>query len=263
MHDISTPSSPGSLIVVGTGIQLAGQITVEAANAIRAADKVFYLVSGDVTAHWLASLNPTAETLTDSYGFDRRRRETYAEMAERIVAQVRAGRRVCAAFYGHPGIFVNPAHEAIRRARAEGYHAEMLPGVSAIDCLFADLAIDPATSGCQIFEASDFLLRHRIYDAASVLILLQVGAMGVSSARRPETTAAMAYLARTLGSSYPPEHEVILYMAARYPIEEPTIRKMPLEALAEVIPDPRMTLVVPPARVTPSDRAVANAIKSI
>jgi len=31
----------------------------------------------------------------------------------------------------------------------------MLPGISAEDCLVADLGIDPASSGCQSYEAND------------------------------------------------------------------------------------------------------------
>lgn len=41
-------------------------------------------------------------------------------MIERILQSVRSGGMTCAIFYGHPGVFVYPAHEAIRRARAEG-----------------------------------------------------------------------------------------------------------------------------------------------
>ena len=39
----------------------------------------------------------------------------------------------------HPGVYVAPSHETVLRARAEGYPARMLPGISSEDCLFADL----------------------------------------------------------------------------------------------------------------------------
>ena len=42
-------------------------------------------------------------------------------MVERILAPVRAGKQVVAAFYGHPGVFVQPSHEAIRRAIADHF----------------------------------------------------------------------------------------------------------------------------------------------
>src|SRR2546429_6584747 len=45
-----------------------------------------------------------------------------------------------------------------RQAREEGFEAEMLPAVSAEDCLFADLGVDPGDEGCQSFEATSFLL---------------------------------------------------------------------------------------------------------
>ena len=71
---------------------------------------------------------------------------------------------MCAAFYGHPGIFVYPGQEAMRRAHAEGLKARMLPGISSIDCLWCDLGIDPALDGCQIYHATEFVLQRRTAD---------------------------------------------------------------------------------------------------
>ena len=81
------------------------------------------------------------------------------------------GHRIVAAFYGHPGVFTYPTDESIRRARAEGYHARMLAGISAEDCLIADLGVDPARNGCQSYEATDFLLNSRTIDALAQFIL--------------------------------------------------------------------------------------------
>jgi precorrin-2 methylase len=63
---------------------------------------------------------------------------------------VREGLNVCAAFYGHPGVFVYASHQSIRLARAEGFEAQMLPGISAEDCVFADLGIDPENMGVRV-----------------------------------------------------------------------------------------------------------------
>ena len=54
-------------------------------------------------------------------------------------------------------VFVQPSHESIAIARLEGFSARMLPGISAEDCLFADIGLDPGKDGCQSFEATDFL----------------------------------------------------------------------------------------------------------
>ena len=154
----------GSLVVVGTGIKLVAQTTLETVACIEQAEKLFYLVIEPTTELWLRRLNPTAETLDDGYADGKSRYQTYREMAARIMSGVRSGAKVCAAFYGHPGVFVSASREAMRRARRAGFSARMLPGISAEACLVADPGVDPGPNGCQSFEASDFLASRRRFD---------------------------------------------------------------------------------------------------
>src|SRR3954468_3282207 len=160
----------GRLFVVGTGIT-AGQMTIEAQNACANADLLLCLVADPLTTHYLHSLNSNVESLQSSYRDGEPPFEAYTDMVRRILEPVRAGLTVCAAFYGHPGVFAFPSHESVRVARAEGYFARMLAGVSAEDCLFADLGLDPSMSGCQSFEATDFLIHHRQFDPTSSLVI--------------------------------------------------------------------------------------------
>jgi uncharacterized protein YabN with tetrapyrrole methylase and pyrophosphatase domain len=246
------PGRCGSLTVVGTGIRLIGQATLESVQCMRRAEKLIYLVANPVTEAWVRTLNPTAESLANCYGAGKPRRDSYAQMVERILAPVRAGSKVCVAFYGHPGVFVSPSHEAIRLARLEGYAARMLPGVSAQDCLFADLGVDPADQGCQSFEASDFLARRPPFDRASGLVLWQIAAIGqqsvvVSAAARRRGIDA---LARCLARRYPRNHEVIVYEAAQLPVCDPIIVRVPLSGLQAVAVSALATLYVPPLRPT-------------
>ena len=101
--------------IVGTGIEAAGQVTVEARAYIEQADKLFFLVATEVTRGYLRKLNSTAEDLHHFYKTDKDRFSSYLEMIDRILTEVRAGLNVCVAFYGHPGVFVYPGHEAISR----------------------------------------------------------------------------------------------------------------------------------------------------
>ena len=102
------------------------------------------------------SFRPLQEGIVRSlqplYGERKSRMKTYREMVHAMLTEVRAGKNVCVAFYGHPGVFAWAPHEAIRIARKEGYFAHMEPGISSEDCLYADLGIDPATFGCQHYE---------------------------------------------------------------------------------------------------------------
>lgn len=182
-----------SLTVVGTGIRLS-QMSMESRVAIESAGKVLYNVADAVTELGIKKLNPTAESLQPFYGPQKHRLLSYLEMVERILSFVREGLEVCAAFYGHPGVFVYPSHEAVRRAREEGFTARMLPAVSSEDCLFADLGVDPAESGCQSFEATDFLIRRRKFDPHSPLILWQIGCIGNWKAEMIDCSAGLRAL---------------------------------------------------------------------
>ncbi len=248
----------GSLAVVGTGFLVAGQTTPEALACIRGADRLLFLVAEPATRIWLEGQHPAAESMGNAFWEGRSRLDAYEEVVERILAPVRAGLTVCAAFYGHPGVFVHPSHEAVRRARAEGFAATMLPGVSAEDCLFADLGVDPALHGCQSFEASDFLLRRRRVDPSAALVLWQIGALGVTtySTRSLWNRDGLALLAEALLEIYPAGHEVVVYEASLYPVCDPLIQRLPLAAMTEARVSTYSTLWVPPAREAPLDETM-------
>jgi len=244
----------GSLTIVGTGIQLVGHLTKGAEAWIQQADKVLFALADPVTAKWLKTLNASAEALP--YNTDnQRRRETYREMVERMLTEVRKCINVCAVFYGHPGVFADPAHNAIRQARREGFRAQMLAGVSAEDCLFADLGVDPGKNGCQSFEATDFLIRRRRFDAHSALILWQIAMVGnLGFYQEGGHKLGLTVLGEVLGESYGPEHEVVVYEAAvYYPVCEPVIQPLPLSKLAEAKVTAVSTLYVPPKGPAPVD----------
>ena len=237
--------SSGTLTVVGTGIQL-GQMSIQASSFIKESDKVLYLVTDPVTSDWIEENSKDCEPLNDLYSTDKDRLTSYLEMVERIMKHVRNGLHVCAVFYGHPGVFVLPSHEAIRRARQEGYQAVMLPGVSAEDCLFSDLGIDPATSGCQSFEATDFLVHRRRFDPNSHLIIWQIGVIGDIGYKERYGLEGLRVLVDVLGQEYGLEHEVVVYEAARYVVCDPSIRRIPLGRLADIEISPISTLYVAP-----------------
>jgi precorrin-6B methylase 1 len=176
-------------------------------------------------------------------------------MVEAILAPLEAGRDVCAVFYGHPGVFVLPGHEAVRRAREAGHAARMLPAVSALDCLVADLGIDPGATGLQSYEATDFLVHRRRPDTAATLVLWQVGVVGETGYALEPRPERLALLAERLAHSYPAEHETIVYEATPYPlVSEPFVLRTPLAQLASAPVPLLSTLVVPPARRPRRDR---------
>lgn len=237
----------GALVVVGTGILPIGHCSAEANRAIAGADVVFAQAGDDFALHWLRGVNPNTVSLASLYSRASDRAIAYEAMVDAIMAEVRRGRRVCAVFYGHPGVFVTPSSRALTLARSEGFEAWMLPAISAEDCLFADLELDPAVNGCQTFEARDFLLNQRIFDPSAELILWQIAVVGGDqSGGSVWGREGIKDLSEVLMETYPPDHLVVLYRAATLPTLPPTIERLPLRALAEGDIDQASTLYVPP-----------------
>ena len=238
----------GSLIVVGTGISVAGQMTVAARSHIENTDIVFMGIMNKIGEHVVTTLNPNSVSLDDLYEEGKSRALTYSQMADRIVASVMAGNKVCVAFYGHPGVFVTPSHEAIRRVQGMGLEAKMLPGVSAEDCLIADLGIDPSRFGCQSYEATQFLFRDYRIDPHMTQIIWQIGLAGeatLSVLDANQSQSGLAMLADILAEHYPTDHELIIYEAATLPLCEPKIESVRLCELEFAKPTLVSTLVVP------------------
>lgn len=253
-----SPKGPGSLTVVGVGINGPPQTTLEAVDAIKRADRVFYVVPDPVTRCWIQALNPSSSTLDDLYAEGKDRRVTYREMVERLDASVAAGQNVCAVFYGHPGVLVNAAHWAVNRVRRNGYRARMTPGISAEACLFADLGLNPGDHGLQSYEATDFLASRRRIDPTANLILWQVGVLGEASVRknmrgRPER---LLRLSNRLERQYPATHIVVLYEAPTFAAGLPIVRRVALAKLPRCRVGAGATLYVPPLRQRPLDRSV-------
>jgi len=246
------PRADGGLVVVGSGIDFGRHVSERCLSEIREADVVMCLVD-PFSLGMIRDFRPDAIHLGVHYADGKDRRDTYREMDAAIMAQVREGKRVCAVFYGHPGVFADVPHAVVRKARAEGYHARMEPGISAEACLYADLGIDPGRHGVQSIEATQFMVHERIPDTAGIVLLWQVALAGdLSCSRFHAEREGLQALVDRLQRWYPADHEVILYEASRVAIECPRLERVRLCDLPDAQYREYTTLVVPalePARV--------------
>jgi len=243
---------------------LGSHITPLARSYISNADVVFTGLSDGVIELWLAKMHPDVRSLQTLYREGKPRSETYQQMVEAMLNEVRAGKRVCGAFYGHPGVFALPTHKAIEIARREGYSAHMEPGVSAEDCLYADLGIDPGKFGCQHYEASQYMLYRRRIDTSAYLVLWQIGVAGDQSLARFATGAPYRQvLVDVLARDYDLEHEVILYKAVTLPMHRPRIERLRLRDLPAASVDTQVTLVIPPGSSLQADPTVRDCLAAL
>ncbi len=228
---------------------LGSHLTPLARSHIEQADVVFAAVSDGIVEKWIEGMHQDVRSLQPFYAPGKSRTRTYREMVAAIMAEVRAGKKVCAAFYGHPGVFAWAPHESIRIARREGYPAVMEPGISAEDCLYADLGIDPGTVGCQHHEASQLLYYKRRIDPSAYLVVWQAGSVGIQTGLSVDKSSPyLQLLVDRLAEDYPLTHKLTVYRAATLPIDAPRIERVALGKLAKTRIEPPDTLVIPPAQ---------------
>ena len=235
-----------------------GDLIIDAVS--RHADAVPVALGGgfvmDVTRIAALVRAEPSTTLLDTT--DGPRIETYRAMSARLVELARSGRLVVAVFYGHPGVFTSPTHWAIAAARAEGIPARMLPAVSAEDCLFADLGVDPGDGACQSYEATDMMIRGRVPATDAHLIVWQVGVVGQMQLHSGATHVSelVSYLERF----YPADHRVTHYQAAQSVVADPVIETVALHDLPACALAVTSTLYVPPVAERDYDVEVAESI---
>jgi precorrin-3B methylase len=262
--NVSSTQPRGSLVCVGIGMTLGSHLTPLARSHVEKADVVFAVVSDGIVEQWLAGMNADVRSLQPLYREGKSRMDTYRHMVDTMLAEVRAGKNVCGAFYGHPGVFAWPPHKAIEIARREGYRAHMEPGISAEDCLYADLGIDPGKVGCQHFEASQLLFYKRRIDPTAYLVLWQVGVVGDQSLARFSTGAQYRrILVEVLARDYPQDHAVIIYRCATLPIQQPRIERTTLGRLVDANIDLADTVVIPPARTLEIDHEMRARLAAL
>jgi hypothetical protein len=259
----SQNASRGSIACVGLGMVLGSHLSPLARSHIEQADVVFAGLSDGIVEMWLERMHPDVRSLQPYYGNgDKSRMTTYREWVEVMMVEVRAGKKVCGVFYGHPGVFAWSPHEVIRVARAEGYEARMEPGISAEDCLYADLGIDPGRRGCQHYEASQLLYFDVRLNPHAYLVLWQVGVAGDRSLKRLSTGPEYRQLlVDVLVRDYAPDHEAIVYRGATLPIEQPSIRRVALADLPTTDITPEETVVLAPLAPPPLNAAIRKRLE--
>src|SRR5580692_5007065 len=165
-----------ALFIAGLGLKTVSQTTREVEAAIRLSREVLFLDTGVATKAFLETLCPRVTPLYEqSYSEERPRIDAYEHVAARVVDAALDHPPVTFAIHGHPLIAAHPPFLILELAHALHLTVEVLPGLSAIDALFADLRLDPVVHGIQMYEATDLLLRRRPLQPDVPAIIWQIG----------------------------------------------------------------------------------------
>ncbi|KAG6330027.1 hypothetical protein ID866_9061 [Astraeus odoratus] len=233
----------GTLTIAGSGIASIRHITLETLSYIEHADKVYYCITDPATEAFIQDKSKGDYiNLMVYYSTNKHRYESYVQMCEVMLNDVRAGYDVL--------------------ARDEGFQVKMLPGISAADYMFADLGFDPAIPGCMAQEATAIVVQNKKLDPSLHNIIWQVG--GVGGRDIAFDNASFHYLVDRLQEDFGPKHKVTHYIGAVLPqsttiMDEFTIADLRKEEMVKQL-SPISTLYVPPRDSTPFDQVAAQKL---
>ena len=236
------------LSVLGLGLRCPEQTSQRCRQALGQADRLFLISDHLDKQTWLSELNPNYYDLMVHYGDGKARSQTYQEMADCVLECLRQGRSAALVSYGHPLVFCDPSRLAIEQTAREGFEVEILPGVSSIDCLLADLRVDLVHHGVQIYEGHDLLLHGLVLDPQCSQIIFQVPSLGDSGGgwKAGRFRGFIRALAERLADTFGWEHEVVLYFGSNSPDRPTRVDRLPLKDLDQAEMVNEYTLWVPP-----------------
>lgn len=208
----------------------------------------------------LFELCPEVVDVQSFYEWSSDRVGTYKRIAATVLDAAITRPPVALMVYGHPLVLALPSQIILRIAPMLGLRAIVLPAVSALDCLMADLGVDLVSIGVQSHEATDLLLYQRPLVPEMATVLWQVGSLetrlhSTGATSRPERLRGLVdYLRRF----FPDDHEVVSVCSSVVDDAPSTIRRHHLSELPRSSAELHggVTLYLPP--VPPKSRPAAE-----
>ncbi len=254
------------IFVVGLGTMSWLQITHEAKQSLELCKKIFFL---HTEPHWVQPyLERLCHDVVDLDAFYKEGEDrilAYKGMTKAILAEARVRGPVGVALYGSPMVFVTPTRLLTDLAPRLNLKIKVLPGISAMECMFVDLGVDPS-DGFITYEANDLLLRRRPLLSDIHTFIWQVG--GVESelfARANSRPERFIRLRDYLLAEYPEDHEILIITCATLPNVKPQITKAKLSQLQYKNQEMHQgaTLYLPPvSRTSEIDKAYLRLLTS-
>jgi uncharacterized protein YabN with tetrapyrrole methylase and pyrophosphatase domain len=238
------------LVIAGLGIRI-NHVTPETLDALQSSRVVFYVGKAPGVRELIESCCAEAVDLSTAYRENVDRFETYKFMAAVIVDAALSRSPVTFAEYGHPLVLAQPSVLAVRAATRLGLRTRVLPAVSALDCLFADLGIDPVQAGLQMHEATELLLYKRPLVPQMATIIWQVGTLETRlyTGGKKSLPERLVRFRDYLIGYYPPGHIVFSVASSTDPQSPPTIHRFRIDELParSDLLHTGTTLYIPPA----------------
>lgn len=251
------------IIIVGLGIKFYSHLTQETVKVIQQSNVVYYLANNDPFNQWIESNAKNAIDLSPQYFSESNRADTYSHIAELLIDDVKKQKHLCFAIYGHPTFLVQISTLIKEKSKHSSIEVTVLPAVSSLDCMMADLFINPGNGGMSIHEATELLLYSKPIDTTSHLILLQIGAIAKQGHQFDYPKRGLSLLKQYLIQFYSGDTPISLYEASTLPGKGAVTSSIPLSTLSTASTTTLTSLYIAPQTRKSADNTMKEALKAL
>lgn len=220
------------LYIVGLGLQ-KDHLTLQAQKALEQCNSCFYIHRDPELIRYLGGLPGNIIDLSRQYKDRESRIAIYRRMAALVVESAISNPPVSLALYGHPLFLSSLSAMALTAAHGFDRRVTVIPGISSLDTVMADLQVDPGAAALQVQEATDLVLYKRTLDTSRGVLLLQLAHFGSHMyTQTPITSERLGPLAEYLVRIYPESHGIFLVRSPNFTAAPPVIDRLSLAELA-------------------------------
>ncbi len=172
-------SSEPRLFIIGLGVKIPDHITRQASATIERCDRIFTIVQ-EPPGRWMPPECRMKIPVTNTFNMyveGAMRSENYQRVAETIFGALQTSKTVGYVTYGNPMAYDSVSQALAKAAQGAVIPFEIIPGISSVDTILCDLALDMAP-GIQVHEASWLVAAQIKLDPSNAVILLQLGTFG-------------------------------------------------------------------------------------
>ena len=182
------------ITIIGAGLRQYAQLTLEAIAALRKARSIYHSgFNGDLSAlsnRW--NLTATIVNLdAPEYAVGSYRPDMYARMAAAVIEEAVREPGIAVLQPGSAVVVDSVTEGILQGAAARGLSAAIIPGVSCIESVLAEVAYD-AGAGVQVVQAQKLILHRQVLNPALAAVIIQPGyydtrwwaGIGLSTAER-------------------------------------------------------------------------------
>lgn len=232
---VSHEAARADLYLLGAGVSFPEHLTTQTVEILEACSRICTNLPENRLSALPEDLRAKCISLTHLYQDNRRRTENYRDVARAVINTAEGERPVAWLTPGHPRVFDSVSEALLEAGRSRGWKVSVVPAVSCLDTLLAELDYD-AAGGLLVHDATSLVAQNVALVPSVATLLLQPDVFGSDRAHlSPEFTGAdLTRLRDHLLQFYAPEHRCAFIRSATEPGQRHRISWVQLRDLASV-----------------------------